>query len=242
MKLAGHNVLIIEKLEEGSRDLAQSFKQGGGNIFIANDHVQALALQHRWDIDIILADVAFLSGMGEVVAHDANRVTSKNPPLLFVFGTKQSVHPSVLSAKGVLKFFTLPISVDLVTQEIGSFLYDARKHLQRLNESSGQSQIRILLQNANKTYQIEVSEFFEDGLIAQNNEIDDESQTYSLTIFIPELDILRFAVRIDQKTKEGENFRVKVLFRDKDRWGHLIDTLNKRQSSINNFLLASSGK
>jgi hypothetical protein len=46
----------------------------------------------------------------------------------------------------------------------------------------------------------------------------------------------------DQKAKEGENFRVKVLFRDKDRWGQLIDMLNKRQSSINNFLLASSGK
>lgn len=242
MKLAGHNVLIIEKSEAASRDLVQSFKQGGGNIFVAHDQVQALALQHRWDIDIILSDVSFLSGMGEVVAFETNRLTSKNSPLLFVYGTKQSVHPSVLTAKGVLKFFTLPISADLVTQQIGSFLYDARKHIQRLSESSSQNQIRVVLQNATDTYSIEVSEFLDDGFLAQSIDICDQAQTYSLSVFIPEADVLRFAVRIDQNGKEGENFKVKILFRDKDRWGQLLDILNKRQSSINNFLLVSSGK
>lgn len=240
MKLSGHNILVIS--DSGSAQLMQQeFKQLDGNIFWANDHVQALALQHRWDIDIILSDVSFLSGMGDVIAHDSQK-NNKKSPLLFVFGNKQSVHPNVLNSRGVLRFFAFPIEVSSIVQGISSFLFDPKKHMEELKKPLCQSQIRVLLQCGKQTNQLEVSEFVVDGLSASFENYQIESEVCSLSIFIPEEGFYRFAVRVEENASEQNSYKVKVLYRDKERWSLLLEMLKGRQEEINNFILASSGR
>lgn len=242
MKFAGHNILIIESDRNFASELVKKLKIEGGNVSHASDVVTAIALQHRWDIDIILTNASVLKNSGDVVAIPRESLLSKNAPMLFAYGESEASAAKLLSSFGVLRFFRLPVDAEKMSQEIGSFLYDAKKHIERLNETRNQSEIRLVLQNGTSMWQVEASEFLADGFALQGDENTLQGEIFSLSVFVPEAGLSRFAVRIDLNGKTSENLRVKILGRDRDRWQQLIDSLEKRQKSINRFLLVSSGK
>lgn len=242
MKFAGHNILIIDGDRQVANDIVKKLKLEGGNVSHAADVVTAIALQHRWDIDIILTNAAVLKNSGDVVAIPRESLLAKNAPMLFAYGENEAVAAKLLANFGVLRFFKLPVDAEKMSREIGSFLYDAKNHVERLNETRSQSEIRLMLQNGTSMWQVEASEFLIDGFALQGDENTLQGEIFSLSVFVPEVGFTRFAVRIDLNGKTSENLIVKILGRDRERWQQLIDSLEKRQKSINRFLLVSSGK
>lgn len=241
IRLAGNNILVVDhSLKEATR-ISEGFKALGANVFTALDQVKSTALQQRWDIDIIVCEVSFLSGLGEVVASQAPGAHGKSAPLLFVYGQASLVHPKVMEAKGVIRYFSGKINPNEVASVISAYLYDAKKHLEQLAESSVAREISFILQNGVETFALEVSEFSEDGLIATLMG-GMTGETGSLTVLVPDSSIQRFAVRFERKAAEGDIIKLKLLWRDRERWTALLKTVDQRQKQIMDFLTASSGK
>ena len=240
-RLAGNNILVIDRSQIESSRISEGFKALGANAFTANDQVKSTALQQRWDIDIIVCDISFLSDLGEVVAPQPTGCQAKNSPLLFVYGQSSLVHPKLMETKGVIKYFSGVINPHEVAPLISSYLYDAKKHLEQLAASSVAREISFILQNGIETFTLEVSEFFEDGLIAEfiGGMTGDMG---SLTIFFPDAAVQRFAVRFERKFEESDIIKLKLLWRDRERWMALLKTVDQRQKQIIDFLTASSGK
>jgi response regulator RpfG family c-di-GMP phosphodiesterase len=239
--LAGHNILVLERSQKEALRISTEFKSLGANIFVAQDQVKSLALQQRWDIDIIICDISFLNGLGEVIAPQRAGGQSKSSPLLFVYGQASLVHPKVIEAKGVIKYFAGMISPKEVASTISGYLYDAKRHLEQLAESSITREISFVLQNGIDTFNLEVSDFSDDGLtVSQLGSVSGE--TGSLTVIIPEGVAQRFAVRVERKSTEGDIIKLKLLWRDRERWMDLLKLVDHRQKQIIDFLKASSGK
>lgn len=239
-RLAGNNILVVDRVRKEALRISEGFRALGANVFTATDEVKSTALQQRWDIDIIICDVSFLSGLSEVVAASPGGHT-KSSPLLFVYGQAFLVHPKVLEAKGVIKYFSGVIDPSVVASLMSAYLYDAKKHLEQLAESSVAREISFILQNGIETLALEVCEFSDDGLMASlNGGMDGE--TGSLTVLVPDAAMQRFAVRFERKTGEGDIIKLKLLWRDRERWMALVKTVDQRQQQITDFLTASSGK
>lgn len=239
--LAGHNILVLERSPKEALRMSQEFKSQGANVFVAQDQLKSLALQQRWDIDIIICDVSFLNGLGEVIAPQRAGVHSKSSPLLFVYGQASLVHPKVIEAKGVIKYFAGVINPNEVASTISGYLYDAKRHLEQLAESSVTREISFVLQNGVDTFNLEVCDFSDDGLtIGLLGSMNGE--TGSLTVIVPELGAQRFAVRVERKSTEGDIIKLKLLWRDRERWIELLKLVDHRQKQIIDFLTASSGK
>ncbi|MBY0518697.1 MAG: hypothetical protein K2P81_17435 [Bacteriovoracaceae bacterium] len=241
--LAGYNILLIEPLKFEAKRLEKDFIRLGANVFTALDIVQGLALQKRWDIDVILCNISFMTGLADVVSKEAVVNEGKGSPLLFAFGPNLSVHPSSMTSRGVLKFFSFPLDTSLISDGIAKFLFDPRVHLEHLAKDALQvPSITFVLQNGIKTWNLEVHEFTDEGLTAILDEENYGGDTGSMTVLVPGNDLKRFAVRVEKKTDDVNCFKLKVLMRDRDRWLALLSVLENKQSEINSFLLTSSGK
>ncbi len=239
---AGHNILVVEANKADAQLLQTKLAQAGANVFVAHDNFQARALQQRWDIDIILCEISFLTGMSDVVVAPMNAHSVKASPLLFVFGARMSVHPQTFVSRGAVRFFSKPIDFNELTNVIGSYLFDPKKHVEQLTEENQFSQIMFILQDGQETNTIEVSEFFDDGLSSTFDSTKLKSDVASLTVLLPERAPARFAVQVDRRASSGHNLKLKVLIRDRERWTALIEQIDSRQKEILNFLMASSGK
>jgi|GEM_PF-3377349 len=238
---SGHNILVLESSKKEASRISLQFKSLGANIFVAHDQVKSLALQQRWDIDIIICDVSFLNGLGEVIAPLRAGTSSKSSPLLFVYGQASLVHPKVIEAKGVIKYFPGVINPKEVASTISGYLYDAKRHLEQLAESSITREISFVLQNGLDTFNLEVSDFSDDGLTAALPG-GMTGDTGSLTVLVPETGAQRFAVRVEPKSTESDIIKIKLLWRDRERWSALLTLVARRQKQIIDFLTASSGK
>lgn len=240
-RLAGNNILVIDRSQKEAGRISEGFKALGANVFFATDQVKSTALQKRWDIDIIVCEISFLSGLGEVVASQAAGAQAKNSPFLFVYGQASLVHPKVMVAKGVIKYFSGVLNPIEVAPLISAYLYDAKKHLEQLSESSVAREISFILQNGVETFALEVAEFSDEGLMATliGGIV---GETGSLTVLVPDSDVQRFAVRFERKSGEGDIIKLKLLWRDRERWAALLKTVDEKQKQIIDFLTASSGK
>lgn len=239
---AGYNILVIEASKTEAQTLQGKLSLAGANVFVAHDNFQARALQQRWDIDIILCEISFLTGMSDVVVSPVNAQSVKPSPLLFVFGTRMSVHPQTFISRGAVRFFSKPIDFNEITKVIGSYLFDPKKHVEQLTEENQFSQIMFILQDGQETNTIEVSEFSDDGLSSNFDSEKLKSDVASLTVLLPGRVPARFAVQVDRRVSNGHNLKLKVLIRDRERWTALIEQIDSRQKEILNFLMASSGK
>jgi hypothetical protein len=239
-RLAGHNLLVLDPAHREAVRLCEGFKALGANVFMATDQVKSTALQQRWDMDIIICDVSFLGGLSEVVAASPGGHV-KSSPLLFVYGQSFLIHPKVLEAKGVIKYFSGVLRPSEAAPQISAYLYDAQKHLEQLAESSVAREISFILQNGVETFALEVSEFSDDGLMASLMG-GMTGETGSLTIVHPETGAQRFAVRLERKMGENDIIKLKLLWRDRERWLALLKIVDQRQKQIIDFLTASSGK
>jgi hypothetical protein len=240
-RLAGNNILVIDRSPKEAARISEGFKALGANVFAACDQVRSKALQQRWDIDIIVCDVSFLSDLGEVVVAQPIGGQAKNSPFLFVYGQASFVHPKLMEAKGVIKYFSGVINPHDVAPLMSAYLYDAKKHLEQLAESSVAREISFILQNGIETFALEVSEFSADGLVAALVG-GMTGETGSLTVLVPDAAVQRFAVRFERKSGEGDIIKLRLLWRDRERWMALLETVDQRQKQIIDFLTASSGK
>ncbi len=240
--LAGYNILVIESVKSEAQLFQTKLSQAGANVFVANDNFQARALQQRWDIDIILCEISFLTGMSDVVVSPLNAQSVKASPLLFVFGSKMSIHPQTFVSRGAVRFFSKPVDFNELTNVIGSYLFDPKKHVEQLTEENQFSQIMFILQDGQETNTIEVSEFSDDGLSSNFDSGNIKSDVASLTVLLPGRVPARFAVQVDRRASSGHNLKLKVLVRDRERWTGLIEQIDTRQKEILKFLMASSGK
>ncbi len=241
-KLAGHNLLIIEPNAPRAANICQFLTNNGANVFVATDIVQAQALQQKWDIDIVLGHEKFLEEVSDPVVRELRPDPFKNPPLLFVYGEKRAVSPQRMSARGVLLYFSLPLDLSLIVKEIGHFLYDPWKHIKQLGQSELEKQIRLLLQKGETIEELQVPEFLEDGMTLGADVALALDGALTLSICLPNSKTLRFAVSAQAPRGGEDGPRLKVQARDLDRWRWFLDHLKRQQSSIDNFLKASSGK
>ncbi len=240
-RLSGHNMLVLERSQKEANRLAKGFKELGANVFVANEQVKSLALQQRWDFDIIFCDISFLNSIGEVIAPQAAGGNGKSSPLLFAYGQAALAHPKLLEAKGVIRYFSGVINPNEVAPCISGYLYDAKRHLEQLSESSIAREISFVLNNGSETFTLEVSELSDDGLMT-SLPATVAGETASLTVLVPEGAAQRFAVRLERKSPENDIIKLKLLWRDRERWVALLKMVDNRQKQITDFLTASSGK
>lgn len=239
---AGYNILVVEASKSEAQVLQAKFSQAGANVFVAHDNSQARVLQQRWDIDIIFCEISFLTGMSDVVVSPLNAQSVKPSPLLFVFGTRMSVHPQTFMSRGAVRFFSKSIDFNEITKVIGGYLFDPKKHMEQLAEENQFSQIMFILQDGQETNTIEVSEFSDEGLNSNFDSSVIKSDVASLTVMLPGRVPARFAVQVDRRASSEHNLKLKVLIRDRERWTGLIEQIDSRQKDILKFLMASSGK
>jgi len=241
VSLSGHNILVLDRSQSDLKRIVQGFKSLDANVFEASQLKSGHVLQKRWDIDIIICDVSFLTEMGDVVAASGREGTTKSSPLLFAYGAGTLVHPKLLDAKGVLKFFAGSINPVDAAPMISGYLYDAKKHLAQLAESSIPREISFILQDGASTFPLEVIELSDEGLGVAALELI-VSETASLTVVVPDKGGQRFSVRLERKTPGDDTIKIKLLWRDRERWAALLKVVDGKQKQILDFLTASSGK
>jgi hypothetical protein len=178
--------------------------------------------------------------MNEVILMLGKESAAKSSPLLFSYGSGTLVHPKLLDSKGVLKFFVGSINPEQVAPMISGYLYDAKKHLAQLTETAP-AEISFILQNGASTFPLEVIELSNDGISIQSLDLG-ASETASLTVVVPERGGQRFSVRIERKAPGDDTIKIKLLWRDRERWLALLKLVDGRQKQILEFLIASSGK
>ena len=239
-RLAGHNILIVEPSKVSATLISQALGRLGANVFTASEIAQALVLQRRWDIDIVLCEASVLSGGGEVVVCP-QRTHGKPAALLFAHGPAGACRPEKLAPKGVLRFFPTPLNFSEMVEEISAFLFDPAKHLRDLSAASEPQKFGFILQNASGLREVEVFEFLEDGFVGLSAG-PLAGETATMTVLVPGLPPARFSVRLEPKEEGCDTWRVKLLWRDRVRWEHLLGLLDSKQQQIFDFLKASSGK
>ncbi len=241
--LAGHNVLVLFATQARCDAMAEGFSQLGANVFSALTALKAAEIKVKWDIDIVVCEPSFISGVGEKAAFSAARWSGKSAPLLFACGVEVATQRRQLNEMGMLKIFAPDATAAQIADGIVPFLYDPREHLRELAAVNMVRQISLMLQNADGKWPVEVNDWNEDGAEAHVENLVPAESTGVLTVVLPdpkETRTMRFAVRWE--VCEDSQVRFRILAKDRARWADLIAQVEARQSTINQFLLASPGR
>ncbi len=238
--LAGYNVLlIVEQQSAAIAVLSQGFSDAGANVFTADGVAGAKELQGRCDFDLVLAAASFLEGVGEDLVLD--RGPGKTAPLLFAFGSVGPARQKLFKARGVLKIFPPGASATAMAKDILPYLFDPKEHFLRLSRADEARQITLLWQDGAGQSGLEVHLMHFDGLTARPDRVP-EGETGVLTVSFPREDgqeTHRFAMRAEV---QGDVFRFRVIYKERERWQGFLRALEDRQKEITEFLLASSGR
>jgi hypothetical protein len=242
--LAGHNILVLFSSTERNDVMAEGFKEFGANVFTAENAAKAVEIKDKWDIDIIVCETVFIAGVGEKAAFNSSRLSGKSAPLLFGCGPDVPSQRRQLTEMGMLKLFAPNEQPGPIADSIIPFLYDAGEHLRQLAAVNMISKITLHLQNADGKWAVQINDWNGEGAEAQVEGLSAAESTGVLTVVLPdpqETRILRFAVRWEVLS-EMNNFQLRILAKDRARWEDLLSQIQSRQETINQFLLASSGR
>ena len=241
--LAGHNVLVVVKSKKAALSLSEGLKILGANTFLAHDLIQGQSLQDKWDIDLVIADMTFLTALGDLVSQDPNRWTAKSAPLVFGYGKSDTRSASLTRTRGVLRVFETHMSVAKIAAGIRHFLFDPKEHIRSMADGEKVKQISLILQNAAQQWTLEAQQLSKDGLSAYVEGTLPQGETAVLTVVFPDAELTqRFAVRVEKVSEGKENVRLKVLFKEQEHWKELLSMIEARQTAIDTFLLLSSGR
>lgn len=250
-KLSGHNFLIVDKRKSEATRLSDGLIQMGANVYIAHDLKHSKLLQEKCDFDVVVVESSFLTGVGEVISQDPGRYSAKSAPLLFAYGSEAVHTAKLLKSKGVIRVFESGVDPVDLAEGIKPFLFNAREYVQQLKDMDLARLITLVLQNPAGKWTIELTDLHDDGVSILAEANGPVGETAVLTVVIPDPQnpsTQNFTVRLDrpklEKTEksEFETIRMKVLMKDKERWGEFIRLVEAKQMGITNFLLASSGR
>lgn len=243
--LAGYNLLLLaDKRHPRGRGLAEGLVSLGANLFAAHDAAEAKALQKRLDLDLVLADSAFLEGVGEDVVLDHGPFQGKPAPMLFAFGSLGVGSLKKFKARGGLRIFPADVSAQALAEGVLPFLFNPKEHFRKLMQVEAARQISLVLQDGAGQWALDVHEVRDDGLCAAP-EAGTTGETGVLTILFPDENgqqVQRFSVRLERSQEGTPQLRLKILHKDRDRWQGFLGALETRQAEITDFLIASSGR
>lgn len=243
--LAGYNILVVDKNKQEAQRIADGMTLAGANLFVANDLLQAQNLQDQWDIDIVISNISFLVGLGDLVSMDANRWSGKSAPMTFGFGKKHPEDSAVLQTRGVLAIFDSKSTTEDFINGMKKYLFDPKEHIKTMASADQAKQISLILTNATNQWMLEVQQLSDLGLTAFVDGDFPNGETAVLTVCFPEemaTPTFRFAVRLEKVSTGKENLRLKILHKEKNRWKELLSLIATKQVAIDNFLLMSSGR
>lgn len=243
--LAGHNILLVEKNKQTAQKISDGMTEAGANLFVAHNLLDAQKLQDQWDIDIVISEISFLVGLGDLVSMDSNRWSGKSAPMTFGYGKKRYEDKSILQTRGVLEVFDLKASTEDFILGMMKFLFDPKEHIKNMASADHAKQISLILTNASDKWILEVQQLSDDGLTAFVEGDLPVGETAVLTVCFPDeikSPDFRFAVRLEKISDKKENLKLKILHKEKNRWKEFLSLIATRQVAIDNFLLMSSGR